>query len=126
MDEGSAGEGKYAVLRGMDKRYNYSLVNGVKIASPDNKERYVPLDLFPSELMDRLEVTKSLTPDMEGDATGGVINMVMKDAPSSLQVKADAAIGYNSTYFGRKLAQWATILLPPRRVRLMARITMPQ
>ena len=104
MDEGSAGEGKYAVLRGMDKRYNYSLVNGVKIASPDNKERYVPLDLFPSELMDRLEVTKSLTPDMEGDATGGVINMVMKDAPSSLQVKADAAIGYNSTYFGRKLA----------------------
>lgn len=104
MDEGSAGEGKYAVLRGMDKRYNYSLVNGVKIASPDNKERYVPLDLFPSELMDRLEVTKSLTPDMEGDATGGVINMVMKDAPTTLRIQADAAVGYNSIYFNRDLA----------------------
>ncbi|MGL4328184.1 MAG: carboxypeptidase-like regulatory domain-containing protein, partial [Tannerellaceae bacterium] len=79
MERSSSGDGQYAVLRGMDKRYNYSLVNGVKIPSPDNKNRYVPLDIFPSELLDRLEVAKSLTADHEGDATGGAINMVMKD-----------------------------------------------
>ena len=42
-----------------------------KDSSPDNKYRYVPLDIFPAELLDRLEVTKSLTPAMEGDALAG-------------------------------------------------------
>lgn len=36
----------------------------------------MPLDIFPSELLDRLEVTKSLTADMEGDGIGGAVNMV--------------------------------------------------
>ena len=61
VERNSSGEGRYAILRGMDKRYNYTLVNGVKIPSPDNKNRFVPLDIFPSEMLDRLEVTKSLT-----------------------------------------------------------------
>ena len=60
VERNSSGEGQYAILRGMDKRYNYTLVNGVKIPSPDNKNRFVPLDIFPSEMLDRLEVTKSL------------------------------------------------------------------
>jgi outer membrane receptor for ferrienterochelin and colicin len=76
----------------MDKRYNYTLVNGVKIPSPDNKHRYVPLNLFPSELLDRVEVSKSLTADMEGDATGGVINMLMKDAPANVTLQANVCI----------------------------------
>lgn len=37
IERNSSGEGQYAILRGMDKRYNYTLVNGVKIPSPDNK-----------------------------------------------------------------------------------------
>ena len=47
LERNGSGDGQYAVLRGMDKRYNYTLVNGVKISSPDNKNRYVPLDIFP-------------------------------------------------------------------------------
>ena len=101
MQRDNSGEAQYAILRGMDKRYNYTLVNGVKIPSPDNKNRYVPLNIFPSELLDRLEVTKSLTADMEGDATGGAINMVMKDAPNTLTVQGNLAGGYNSTFFDR-------------------------
>lgn len=68
VERNSSGEGQYAILRGMDKRYNYTLVNGVKIPSPDNKNRFVPLDIFPSEMLDRLEVTKSLTANMEETA----------------------------------------------------------
>lgn len=71
IERNSSGEGQYAILRGMDKRYNYTLVNGVKIPSPDNKNRFVPLDIFPSEMLDRLEVTKSLTANLEGDGIGG-------------------------------------------------------
>ena len=98
MERDASGEATYAILRGMDKRYNYTLVNGVKIPSPDDKNRYIPLNIFPSDLMDRLVVSKSLTADMEGDAAGGVVDMVMKDAPNRLQIQANAAIGM-SDYF---------------------------
>ena len=100
LERNGSGDGQYAVLRGMDKRYNYTLVNGVKISSPDNKNRYVPLDIFPGELLDRLEVSKSLTPDMEGDATGGVVNMVMKNAPDKWVVQAYLSAGYGTSLMG--------------------------
>lgn len=98
LDRNSAGEPEYAILRGMDKRYNITLVNGVKISSPNNKQRFVPLNLFPSELLDRLEVSKSQTADMEGDATGGAVNMIMKDAPNNFSVRANAALSYNDAF----------------------------
>ena len=101
VERNSSGEGQYAILRGMDKRYNYTLINGVKIPSPDNKNRFVPLDIFPSEMLDRLEVTKSLTADMEGDGIGGAVNLIMKDAPSNRQFTINASIGYNAMYFDR-------------------------
>ncbi len=106
VERNSNGDGQYAILRGMDKRYNYTLVNGVKIPSPDNKYRYVPLDLFPSDLLDRLEIYKTLTPNLEGDAVGGAVNMVMKNAPDHLQVNANLATGYNQMFFGRDFASY--------------------
>lgn len=101
IERNSSGEGQYAILRGMDKRYNYTLINGVKIPSPDNKNRFVPLDIFPSEMLDRLEVTKSLTANMEGDGIGGAVNLVMKDAPTERQFTASISTGYNAMYFDR-------------------------
>jgi TonB-dependent receptor len=106
IERNSNGDGQYAILRGMDKRYNYTLVNGVKIPSPDNKYRYVPLDLFPSDLLDRLEVYKTLTPNLEGDAIGGAINMVMKNAPGLLQVNANVSTGYSQLFFDRKFTSY--------------------
>ncbi|WP_455633325.1 carboxypeptidase-like regulatory domain-containing protein, partial [Parabacteroides sp.] len=106
MQRDNSGEAQYAILRGMDKRYNYTLVNGVKIPSPDNKNRYVPLNIFPSELLDRLEVTKSLTADMEGDATGGAINMVKKDAPNQFSLQANLSTGYSTMFMDRDYARF--------------------
>ncbi|GAB3516069.1 TonB-dependent receptor [Emticicia fontis] len=106
IERNSNGDGQYAILRGMDKRYNYTLVNGVKIPSPDNKYRYVPLDIFPSELLGRLEVTKTLTPDLEGDAVGGVVNMVMKDAPDNPELRVNLAMGYNELFLNRDFTSY--------------------
>ncbi|RFZ83553.1 TonB-dependent receptor [Mucilaginibacter terrenus] len=106
IERNSNGDGQYAILRGMDKRYNYTLVNGVKIPSPDNRYRYVPLDLFPSDLLDRLEVYKTLTPNLEGDAVGGVVNMVMKNAPDHFQINANIAGGYNQLFFDRNFTSY--------------------
>src|SRR5215471_10791386 len=98
IQRSTSGEGRYAIIRGMDERYNSTLVNGIKIPSPDAKYRYVPMDLFPSEMLERLEVIKSLTPSMEGDAVGGTMNLVMKNSPPHLIVSANASIGLSTIF----------------------------
>ncbi|NSL90565.1 TonB-dependent receptor domain-containing protein [Chitinophaga solisilvae] len=108
LERGNNGDGQYAIIRGMDKRYQYTLINGIKIPSPDNKNRYVPLDIFPADLVDRLEVYKALTPNMEGDAIGGATNMVMKSAPDRFVLHANAAIGYAQSLFNRDFTSFST------------------
>jgi outer membrane receptor protein involved in Fe transport len=108
IERSNSGEGRYPIIRGMEKRYINTLINGIKIPSPDNKNRFIPLDLFPSELLERLEVSKSLTPSMEGDAIGGTINLVMKDAPNKLLVQANGSVGYNTTFLTEKYSQFST------------------
>lgn len=102
----NTGDGRYAVIRGMDKRYSYTTVNGVKIPSPDDKGRYIPMDIFPAEILDRLDVIKTLTPNMEGDAIGGVMNLVMKDAPDHFTLSASAATGVNETLLDRSFTKF--------------------
>ncbi|HEY0245703.1 MAG TPA: TonB-dependent receptor [Mucilaginibacter sp.] len=97
LERSNNGEGQYAIIRGMEKRYTYTLIDGYKIPSPDNKNRYVPLDIFPADIIERLEVYKSLTPAMEGDAIAGGINLVLKDAPDDFMVKLNLGTGFSQS-----------------------------
>ncbi|WP_316800533.1 TonB-dependent receptor domain-containing protein [Pedobacter frigidisoli] len=53
-----------------------------------------------------MEVYKTLTPNLEGDAIGGAINMVMKNAPGKFQVNANLSSGYSQLFFDRKFASF--------------------
>ncbi len=106
IENSNAGK-QYVNIRGMDKKYNTTLVNGVKIPSPNDRDRYVPMDIFPAELLDRLEVIKSLSPSMEGDATGGVVNMVMKNAPDGLICSGNIAFGYSTIFNNQQFLNFA-------------------
>ena len=94
----NTGDGRYAIIRGMDQRYNNTLVNGIKIPSPDDKYRFVPMNIFPSEMLDRLEVIKALTPNMEGDAIGGTMNLIMKSAPDRFLLSVNGSLGYSTLF----------------------------
>lgn len=54
LERSTSGDDRYAIVRGMDKRYNYMLVNGIKIPSPDPYNRYMPLGIFSVDLLQRL------------------------------------------------------------------------
>ena len=69
------GEGRFPVVRGADPNFNAVTVNGVRVPSPVGTERSVPLDVIPADLLETLEVTKTLTPDIDGDSIGGSINI---------------------------------------------------
>ncbi|NLR82946.1 TonB-dependent receptor [Chitinophaga eiseniae] len=102
IQRNSGADQAYAIVRGLEPRYNTTLINGIKISSPDEKSRYVSLDVVPSDLLQRIEVSKSLLPEMEGDAIGGTVNLIFKDAPDAPLFKAMAAMGYSNIFFNRK------------------------
>ena len=96
-----SGQSDLTIIRGIDPKYNYSLVDGIKVPSPGDRSRYVPLALFPADIIERIEVVKSLTPDMEGDAIGGVVNVVLRDAPNEGIFKLRLMSGYSDAFIGQ-------------------------
>lgn len=89
------GEGRYVLIRGTEARLNSTMVDGQRLPSPEGSVRQVALDVIPSDLLESIEVSKALTPDMDGDAIGGAVNLVMKDAPSKPLFTASVGGGYN-------------------------------
>lgn len=69
------GEGRFVVIRGLDAGFNSTTINGVRVPGPEDDSRAVNLDVIGSDLVDSLEVTKTVTPDMDGDAVGGNIEI---------------------------------------------------
>ncbi len=94
------GEGQYVVMRGLAQQYNNTLVNGIKIPSPESKDRYVPMDIFPSSLFQRIEVVKSLTSNIAGDAIGGSTDLLLKEAPENFTLSFSAATGTSTSLVG--------------------------
>ena len=93
----SLGEGRFVQLRGTEPRLTKITVNGEKIASPQDEERYIGLDVINASQLASIEVTKALTPDMDGDAIGGSVNLVTKSAfdYEGMNVKVDLGSGYS-------------------------------
>ncbi|PSL47940.1 TonB-dependent receptor [Chitinophaga niastensis] len=107
IERNSGADQAYAIVRGLEPRYSNTLINGIKISSPDEKSRYVSLDVVPSDLLQRIEVSKSLLPEMEGDAIGGTVNLIFKDAPDAPLFKAMASVGYSNIFFDRKYTSFS-------------------
>ncbi len=94
------GEARYVVMRGLEQQYNNTLVDGIKIPSPESKDRFVPLDIFSSSLFERIESDKSLTPDLPGDAIGGTTDLILRKAPENFTFSLNAASGSSSGVAG--------------------------
>ncbi len=90
------GEGRYVLIRGTEPRLSSTTINGERIGTTENTSRQIPLDTIPADLMGALEVTKSLTPDMEGDSIGGRVNLITKRAPASRLIALTLASGFNT------------------------------
>lgn len=74
------GEPRFPVLRGLRSTYNRTTIDGALVASVDESGRTVPMDIVPSVMAGRLEVIKTVTPENDGNAIGGVINVTTRSA----------------------------------------------
>jgi TonB-dependent receptor len=89
------GEGRYVVVRGTEPRLNSTTVNGERIPSPEAGVRNIALDTIPADLLGAIQVSKALTPDMDGDSIGGTVNLVTQRAPDEVRVSATLGANYS-------------------------------
>jgi len=78
--ERDEGEGKYVQIRGTEPRLANLTIDGVEVPSPEGGVRQVKLDVIPSDLVESVQINKTLQADQNGDAIGGSVNLVTKKA----------------------------------------------
>lgn len=98
----SVADGKYVVVRGLNERHSTIMLNGASLPSPDPSRRVVPLDIFPSSILDGIEVQKTFTPDVYADSTGGVVRLKTKKFPDEFEGKFSASLGYTDGLTGEE------------------------
>lgn len=69
------GEGRFVAVRGLSPDLNAASINGVRVTAPESDIRSVALDVIPSDLIESIEIQKTLTPDMDADSLGGSVNI---------------------------------------------------
>ncbi len=87
-------DGKYVFVRGLGDRYSSSLLNGSVLPSPEPERRVVPLDLFPSSVLDSVVIQKTYSPDMPGEFGGGVIQLRTIRPPTEWVAEIGVSGGY--------------------------------
>src|SRR5262245_3365432 len=90
-------DGQFAVIRGLDDRYNSTLFNSAPIPSPDPDRQSVQLDLFPSEVVSNLVVAKTFAQDLPSNSSGGSVNILTngENYDENFQLKLDLGTGFN-------------------------------
>ncbi|MDT0595175.1 TonB-dependent receptor [Glaciecola petra] len=90
------GEGRFISVRGLDPELNSANVNGVRLPAPEGDTRAVALDVIPSELVESIEVIKTLIPEMDADTIGATIRINTISANNREDfVKVQALASYN-------------------------------
>jgi hypothetical protein len=89
--------GKYVYVRGLGDRYTKTTLNGMDVPGLDPDRNTLQLDLFPTAILDNIQVVKSFTTDSGADFTGGYVDIVTKDIPTKLEYNISAGLGYNSS-----------------------------
>ncbi|WP_442590700.1 TonB-dependent receptor [Pedobacter sp. AW31-3R] len=90
------GEARNIIVRGLAPELNSVTLNGDRIPSAEGDNRRVQMDLIPSDMIQTIEVNKTLTPDMDADAIGGSVNLITRAAPNGERISATVSGGYSS------------------------------
>lgn len=103
--ERDEGEGKYVQVRGTEPRLTNTTVDGVNLASAETV-RQVKLDIIPSDLVESVQINKTLQANMEGDGIGGSVDLRTKSAAARPTIDLNSTGGYTPIIGGRPVYQF--------------------
>ena len=89
-------DGKYVFVRGLGERYTTTSLNGARIPSPEPERKVVPLDLFPSSLIQTVTTSKNFTADQPGDFSGAQVDIRTREFPLGRETEMSSSFGYNA------------------------------
>jgi TonB-dependent receptor len=89
------GEARNIIVRGLSPQLNSVTLNGSRIPSAEGDNRNVQMDLIPADMIQTIEVSKAVTPDMDADALGGSINLITRTSPQGFRLSATLGSGIN-------------------------------
>jgi len=89
-------DNKFVIIRGLNDRYNTALINGAPLPSSEPDRKAFSFDIFPSNMLDNLVITKTASPDMPGEFVGGVIQINTKSVPDKNFQSITIGSGYNT------------------------------
>lgn len=96
-------DGKFIYVRGLGERYSSTQLNNTTVPSPDPTRNVIPLDLFPSGIIESLSVQKSYSPSMPASFGGGNVDVRLKSIPSQAVFSLQGKLGYNTENSGDAL-----------------------
>jgi hypothetical protein len=88
-------DGKYIFVRGLGERYTTTSLNGARLPSAEPERKVVPLDLFPSGLLEGITTAKTFTPDLAGDFSGAQVNLKTREFPARRVITFTMSGGFN-------------------------------
>ncbi|TBO40745.1 TonB-dependent receptor [Pedobacter kyonggii] len=94
-------DNKFVIVRGIGERYNSAQLDGVTLPSTEAQTRNFSFDLIPSNLVDNVVVSKTVTPDMNTSFGGGLIQINTKDIPTENFMSFTAGTSYNDQSTGK-------------------------
>jgi TonB-dependent receptor len=103
--ERDEGEGKYVQVRGTEPRLTNTTIDGVNVPSPETGVRQIKFDSIPADIVESVEINKTLQANMDGDGIGGSINLVTKTAGERPTVALSGMNGYTPILGGRSLTE---------------------
>ena len=96
-------DGKYVFVRGLGERYTTASLNGARIPSPEPERKVVPLDLFPSGIIQSVTTSKTFTPDQDGDFSGARVDIKTREYPARRQFTYAVGSGVNDAAAGQQV-----------------------
>jgi len=88
-------DGKFVYVRGLGERYSNVLVNGAAVPSPELTRSVIPLDLFPTSIVESIKIQKSPSPDVPANFGGGAIDIRTTSIPNDVVAEVRLGMGYN-------------------------------
>ncbi|MBM3761909.1 MAG: hypothetical protein FJW36_16875 [Acidobacteria bacterium] len=86
----------FVFVRGLGERYSATMLNNAIIPTTEPERRVVPLDLFPSNLIDNIKVLKTYSPDLPGEFSGGLVQMNTVEFPTKKILQVSVNYGFNT------------------------------
>ncbi|HEY6902767.1 MAG TPA: TonB-dependent receptor [Candidatus Acidoferrales bacterium] len=103
--ERDEGEGKYVQIRGTEPRLTNTTIDGMNVPSPESGVRQIKFDAIPSDIVESVEINKTLQANMDGDGIGGSVNLVTKTAEDRPTLSVSGIGGYTPIDGGRDLTE---------------------